>query len=387
MMGEIYSSAQRVNIWLSRSTEAMRVAFEYMQSTTSDKLQFDKASDSKSPILKMSPSYIFRLTSSSEGVAALRDGIYQLASHRYWSRVWTVQDVAWSKNAWIYLTQLETLKLNTYILMLSEVEGYVNLRSEELVKPHVDFLYPVGYKRWCPSIASGAHYYIDDTAINGETLRLIVGKEAEVPLDTIFAYRALLPRSFGHLAVDYERNPEDVLREVTARLIPCLCKLGDSLDIVSMGPVIPNVPSWTLNIVGCGHVFNTCQFLGMFNASKHPSNNHPATHHICSNMEGLHVRGILFDRVALVSDVFPHYELETQAVWHKDVNKMLVEWRNRTQDILDGDFEESMVDALFAAANFVEDLSNGIRQHQTWKPVGHIYSVRSPIFCSGLTNI
>jgi hypothetical protein len=45
MMGNIYARADRVNIWLSHSTEAMRAVFEYMRLTLSEKLSFDEVSD------------------------------------------------------------------------------------------------------------------------------------------------------------------------------------------------------------------------------------------------------------------------------------------------------------------------------------------------------
>ena len=45
MMGGIYARAQRVNVWLSRSTEAMRAAFEYVRLSNSPKLSFDYVSD------------------------------------------------------------------------------------------------------------------------------------------------------------------------------------------------------------------------------------------------------------------------------------------------------------------------------------------------------
>jgi len=45
IMGDIYARAQKVNVWLSRSTEAMRAAFEYMRLCNSPKLSFDHVSD------------------------------------------------------------------------------------------------------------------------------------------------------------------------------------------------------------------------------------------------------------------------------------------------------------------------------------------------------
>jgi hypothetical protein len=45
MMGDIYARAHKVNVWLSRCTEAMRAAFEYVRLSNNAKLSFDNVSD------------------------------------------------------------------------------------------------------------------------------------------------------------------------------------------------------------------------------------------------------------------------------------------------------------------------------------------------------
>jgi hypothetical protein len=89
-----------------------------------------------------------QLTSGVENVALLNVGLEQLCSHPYWTRVWTVQEVALSKNCWIYLGQLNPMKWLEFTAMLWEVEGYINKRSEETTQPDLEYLYPVSYKRW-----------------------------------------------------------------------------------------------------------------------------------------------------------------------------------------------------------------------------------------------
>jgi hypothetical protein len=44
-----------------------------------------------------------QLISGVEHITLLKDGLEQLCSHPYWTRVWTVQEVALSENCWIYL--------------------------------------------------------------------------------------------------------------------------------------------------------------------------------------------------------------------------------------------------------------------------------------------
>ncbi|KAH9217457.1 heterokaryon incompatibility protein-domain-containing protein [Leptodontidium sp. 2 PMI_412] len=351
MMGNIYARAHRVNIWLNHSTEAMRAVFEYIRLSTSPKLSFDKVSD--------------------ENVAILKDGLEQLSSHPYWTRVWTVQEVALSENCWIYLGQLKPLNMLEFGVMLYEVEGYLNLRSEEITQPDVEYLYPIEFKRGMPSAATILHRCLRPNSfatdqIDGNTLRHLMGKKAKIPLDVIFAYRALFPESIGQIKVDYQRDLIDVLREFTFRIVPCLAKLGDLLETVSYCPDIPDAPSWVLNITDSGHVWNATHYFGVWYATHNfgvpsPSTaNSPMTHRISPDMNTLHVKGIIVDRVAVISDEFPHYLLENQATWHEKVRDMLIQWRICTHNALIASFEESIIEILFAATNAVEEMRDKV---------------------------
>lgn len=196
----------------------------------------------------------------------------------------------------------------------------------------------------------------------GDHLRHLMAKKAKDPLDVIFAYRALFPGSIGLIEVDYKRNLIDVLKEFTFRILLQLNKVGYLLETVSHCPDIPGAPSWTLNIVGSGHVWIASHYFGVWRASgnmKDPGSGttkRTTTHRISLDMETLHVKGIIVDQVALISDEFPNYSLENQAKWHEQVHDMLIEWRNRMQKALDVGFEESLIKILFATTNFIEEM-------------------------------
>jgi hypothetical protein len=159
-----------------------------------------------------------RLTSGVEYITLLKDGLEQLCSHPYWTRVWTVQEVALSENSWIYLGQLSPMKMLDFTVMLWEVEGYMNKRSEETAQPDLEYLYPVSFKRGSPSTATSLHRTLrtgslaTDREDFGETLTHLIGKKAKDPLDIIFACRALFPESIGQIKVNYQRDLIGVLR-------------------------------------------------------------------------------------------------------------------------------------------------------------------------------
>lgn len=211
----------------------------------------------------------------------------------------------------------------------------MNKRSEETTQPDFEYLYPVSFKRGSPSTATSLHRTLrpgnlaTDQQDFGETLTHLIGKKAKVPLDIIFACRALFPESIGQIKVNYQRDLISVLRKVTVRIIPHFKKLGDLLEVVSHCPGIPGAPSWTLNITGSEYVWSAIHYFGVWNATRSfcasstTTTNCSMMHRISSDMGTIHVKGIIVDLVAVISDEFPYYALENQARWHDKVRDML----------------------------------------------------------------
>jgi hypothetical protein len=318
-----------------------------------------------------------RLISGVEQVTVLKDGLKQLSSHAYWTRVWTVQEVALNENCWVYLGRLKPLSMSGFGAMFYEVEGYMNVRSEETTPPDVEYCYPVDYKRGSPSLATILHRTTSFATdkIKREVLTHLMGKKAEIPLDVIFACRALFPKSIGQMKVDYQRDVVDILKEFTFRIVPCLEKLGDLLETVSHCPRITEAPTWMLNITGGGHVWMATHFFGVWHATSNfgvstPSTtNHHTTHRISSDMETLHVKGIILDHVAIISDEFPHYLLENQVTWHEKVRDMLHQWRTCTQNALTIGFEKSIIEILFAASTYMKEIADKASQTMSLEKV------------------
>jgi hypothetical protein len=102
----------------------------------------------------------------------------------------------------------------------------------------------------------------------GEIIRHLISKKAKVPLDIIFACRALFPESIGQIKVNYQTDLIGILREVTVRIIPQFKKLGDLLEVVSHCLGVPGAPSWMLNITGGERVWNACHYFGVWNATR-----------------------------------------------------------------------------------------------------------------------
>ncbi|KAI8649715.1 HET domain-containing protein [Fusarium keratoplasticum] len=333
-MGSIYAQATQVNIWLSRPTPAMKAAFEYLRLTTGPELQFPRIPDSQ--------------------IFELRDGFYQLCSHPYWTRIWTVQEVALSEKSHVYLGKLEPMDMWSFSAMLYEVEGYLNVRSEQVVPRVPENLYPVDFQRGSPRRATSMHQTWSKDIKIGDVLPLLMTKKAKNPLDLVLACRALFPDSFGQMQVDYTRDLSDVLREVTSLIVPRFQKPADLFNLVCHCPPVTDAPSWTLNLQ-CGlHLHQADHYFGVWLTADHGG---PNTAHVLLDGKTLCVDGAIVDEVALVSDEFPLHTPQSQGEWHRDARAILRNWRTCTNGHIRRGFEETMHYILYAAANSADSLA------------------------------
>lgn len=386
MMDAVFACASRVNVWLSGPTEAMREVFEYMRLTTGPELKMPPVSDGKSqclyPKMHICVTYLFQgslrslASFSPDRIPFLKRGLQELASHQYWTRAWTVQEVALNKNCWVYIGSLEPMGLLDFRVMLYEVEGHTNVRSEALAEPVADDLYPVAFRRTgLLSRAMELHDhkdYLDENLLDDTVLRSILGKRAKYPLDVIFALRALMPQTLGQIPVDYKLDLAEVMREATVLLLPKLKRLGDLLETVSLCPAVEGAPSWTLNFAFGGHLGSSCHFWGMWYASTMNSSNVTVT---SPDGHVLHTKGRIVDYATAVSDTFPHYTTSRQAKWHEETRNILSRWRqNCLEHDLRKGFEDSVSDILLAATDQHLQFASDMSQHTRFEQVRNHFS-------------
>ncbi|KAM6514188.1 hypothetical protein FALCPG4_015347 [Fusarium falciforme] len=334
----------------------MKSAFEYIRRTTGPEVQFPHIPDSQ--------------------ISELRDGFYQLCSHPYWTRIWTVQEVSLNEKCHVYLGKLEPMDMLSFTVTLYDVEGYLNLRSEQVVPRVPENLYPVSFQRGCPSMATWMHRtWSKDTRI-GDVLSHLMTKEAKNPLDLVFVCRALFPDSFGQIEVDYTRDLSDVLREVTAHIIPRFQKPADLFNLACHCPPVTNAPSWTLNLQCDVQLHTATHYFGMWLTVDHKS---PYTAHVLPDGKTLYVDGTIVDEIALVSDEFPLYTPQSQEEWDRDVRILLKNWRTCANNHLRHGFEEAMHYILYAAANSAESFAAEIAKKVRFERVQVIDEDGTPL--------
>ncbi|KAK6836659.1 hypothetical protein PG987_007154 [Apiospora arundinis] len=309
-MGLIYSQAKRVNIWLGRATTASTgKVFEFLRLMT----------ENKAPRVTLKPPKAYNTIHFLPArIPELREGFHQLCSAPYWIRLWTIQEVISNENCWVYLGNGKPIAMISFSVMLYELEKDINVNWEPLFAPNTGALYPASMGRRSASMATILHTPGLTHPLNAEVLYRLMDKKAQIPHDSVFACRALFPNSFGQISVDYQRDLSDILRELSARVIPELRDLGAFLSLVALCLPVPRAPSWVLNLQwdlapGTNTPYFACW------SSTTMSFLAPHTAEILPDGKPLALKGIIVDHVALVSAEFPTYSPQDQERWHIDV--------------------------------------------------------------------
>lgn len=134
--------------------------------------------------------------------------------------MWTVQEVIASRSCRIYWGQSSTLTLNTLddligILQLAGGRTIDDGKLEKALEMHMLVL-----DRRLKSF--------DSRLTRFDLLTALVDKQASLPQDKIFALRAIFPRTFGQIPVDYNRDITKIHIEAAISII----KTTRSLDIL-----------------------------------------------------------------------------------------------------------------------------------------------------------
>jgi hypothetical protein len=230
--------------------------------------------------------------------------------HRYWSRIWTVQEVALSRRSKIYIGDSRPISFEELIYGYDVHEYYPDGnalmynqdRSRMSLMFHSDCARHVREKAvWDPS-------HLVTIAAS------LVEKKSTDPRDICFAIKAVYPDLLGKIEVRYDRSVADIYTEVAASLFEGVWGtewLGWMLDIASMClPKSLSLPSWVpdwsseqapwsdynifINRATCDS-----KSAGMFSADQH----------------NLHLLGKVVDTVyELVGEPFPDWSTRAVAI-------------------------------------------------------------------------
>ncbi|KAK7911998.1 hypothetical protein PG985_014479 [Apiospora marii] len=336
-MGLIYTRAKRVNVWLGYPTEVM---VKYLDSRLTPSLTAD--------------------------IAGFTDALHQFCSSPYWTRIWTIQEVVLSSNCWVYLGDRNPREIMKLQASLARIELDIKEKWKQVRNTQdPGALYPPWRELDTPTKVLSLHKSWTNRHPTAENLRLLMTKKAKTAHDLVFACRALFPNHFGKIVVDYQRDLSDILRELTAYIIPQTYDVGSLLGLVSLCPPVPRAPSWVLNLQWDRPPKTTSHYSGLrFYMSTRSG--YTQTARVLPDGKTLSLRGIVADRIALLSDLFPTYSLASQERWHNDAHTLLMAWKSACVGAaLKSTFEEGLEYILYApadsAARFRARLTNNTK--------------------------
>jgi len=207
MMGEIYSRAHKVVVWLSYddssaatlgpTEQQLRRVFRRIRDVAAETKKVLGGDDQDTQVIS------------------------ELPNHRYWTRIWTVQELSLAKSFVVYVGGFGPLA-GSALRDAIVGPGYpFRLRGNwATARLHLDLPHPTN-SYLLPAGKSGAYNR------HGVVLGL-VSKDASDKRDLVFALRAVAPDILGGIPVDYDVKIDDLFVRVTKEL---LCS-GMILDIL-----------------------------------------------------------------------------------------------------------------------------------------------------------
>lgn len=262
MMLEIYARAQRVNIWLGEEDETSPLVMKWLRWTGSTFRPFFYVRQwiEVTALLSIAPrkrAFFFALLKGCDKVALwsvlfvtlgpllpfralpifkgfkrkIQAGVENLAAREYWERSWTVQEASVNFNSRVICGSSKPVPIISFLMGHVIVGAFYVFFGLERI--------PLRYRLYLPTY----NFYTGAEVLVHNMLGSLCKTKATLPVDKIFAIRALYPGSLGTITVDYSRPVEDVFTE-TARLALKANKNVEFLRYACTGNRTDGFPTW-----------------------------------------------------------------------------------------------------------------------------------------------
>ncbi|KAE9373089.1 hypothetical protein N431DRAFT_406382 [Stipitochalara longipes BDJ] len=319
MMADIYRNARAVLVWLGAGTRDIEKAIAYCHRAICIPLKHMRGVDLPTPPARsrweelkkqfyLQPNVKWMLEEDYR--LCVEKGLDQITQHRYWSRIWTVQEVALSRRSKLYIGDSKPISFEELVYGYDVHEYYPNGnallynrdRSRTGLMFHLECARHVREKT------------VWDSSNTVTIAASLMGKRSTEPRDICFAIKAVYPDLLGNIEVRYDRSIEEIYIEMAAILFNGTWGtkwLGWMLDIASM--CLPKslsfpswVPDWSSEETAWSdykhfihRATSDSKAAGMFSANQH----------------NLHLLGKVVDTVyELVGEPFPDWTVRTVAV-------------------------------------------------------------------------
>ncbi|KAI1091897.1 heterokaryon incompatibility protein-domain-containing protein [Rostrohypoxylon terebratum] len=161
----------------------------------------------------------------------IQAGVEDLAAREYWERSWTVQEASVNFNSRVICGSSKPVPIISFLMGHVIVGAFYVFFGLERI--------PLRYRLHLPTYS----FYTGAGVLVHNMLGSLCKTKATLPVDKIFAIRALYPGSLGSMTVDYSRSVEDVFTEA-ARLILKGNKNVEFLRYACTGNRTDGFPSW-----------------------------------------------------------------------------------------------------------------------------------------------
>ncbi|KAK0713341.1 hypothetical protein B0T26DRAFT_362784 [Lasiosphaeria miniovina] len=171
-------------------------------------------------------------------------GLNQITMHRYWRRIWTVQELALSRRSELYIGDSRPISLEELIYGYDVHEYYPDGNSllYNRDRNRMDLEFHLDSARHVREKAAWHSSKSVQTAVS------LIEKSSTDPRDIFFAIKAIYPDLLGKIEVRYDRSAADIYTEVAASLFEGVWgtdMLGWMLDTAGMClPKSLAIPSW-----------------------------------------------------------------------------------------------------------------------------------------------
>lgn len=299
MMGDVYSKAARVLVWLGPESDAedpetphpvSDLFMDYLPLMASEIEESNNTHHTalNSPLYQQFISEIFVSVAGGKKTP-LSKGFNYIQSRRWWNRIWVLQEVVVAKSATVFCGEKSTGYSDFLVLYDALRKGADHTREE-----NVTWL-ALGKSRKHLSLVPESKSHHPLPVILHRILRRGQDLQATNPRDHIFGLiglsedlRRILPKA------DYNQSLVNVFTEVTKNMLICSKSLH-AISVVTPGESTEGFPSW----VTVWSNPMTHNFQNWNDNSYHAARVSQAIYIVSDNDKELKVRGKIIDMVAI----------------------------------------------------------------------------------------
>ncbi|KAH8883111.1 HET-domain-containing protein [Thozetella sp. PMI_491] len=324
LMGEIYSRAKSVAVWLGEGTPESEEAFRFMHTIGRlgrGKARFLYTWNLGASIRNLSMVPKEKRVSFEAGIRLLSD------DNPYWTRVWTVQELALGSSCEMYCGDSDPVTFVTFVKALDFTDRYLGPGAKEGSQS------PTKEYQSTAEIHFLSHKHRHE--ITRDTIfHALAEKRATDPRDRIYGLAAISPQVFGSLPVDYASEIKYIYSQAAAAIIGSRNEIVPLFYYACQPREMLDLPTWVPDWRSITTRISTHPLPPIVELLKNPS------YRLSDDGLALFLKGQTIDPcLVTVSDPVPQFPSDEQAQeeWYHNVRSLIVQWVSSRVEMLKRD--------------------------------------------------